>query len=119
MEKNRAPLPNLFKIKKIAAMPLTIRYTDTKHSHQATGDAIQSAAIIRIVKSYMLHPSDFDLMHIDLRDESCEQVTCTLGDRDICYFGGAQAWNIYRMTAEIWPDINYHTAGRPAPIPNP
>lgn len=100
-------------------MPLTIRYTDTRNQHEVECDDIQSACITKIVKAYMLYPSDFDLMHIDLRDESIEQVHCyvrkdsvitplhIVGAR-VCSFGGAHAWNIYCQTAEIWPEINYH-----------
>lgn len=101
-------------------MPLTIRYTDTRHTHEATCDDIQSAVIIRIVKAYMLYPADFNLMHIDLSDECCEEVHCwQVGDpgRRVCSFGGAIAWNIYCQTSEIWPEINYHNA-RPVTFPH-
>lgn len=115
-------------------MPLTIRYTDTRNQHQVECDEIQSQAIINAIKAY-LHPPllvksefhDFDLMHIDLRDESIEQVYCYrkvdsvitqghIAGARVCSFGGAIAWNIYRQIAEIWPEINYHTSGRPAVI---
>lgn len=101
-------------------MPLTIRYTDTRHTHEVLCDEIQSTCIVGIVKKYMLHPTHFDFMHIDLRDESIEEVSCwnrAAGNAHaVCQFGGAIAWNIYRQTAEIWPEIKYHTSGRPAVI---
>lgn len=117
-------------------MPLTIRYTDTRNQHEATCDEIQEKAIKEMVQNAM-HPlmlsmpeyCYFDLLHIDLRDESIEEVHCynrqnkscivinssIVGPR-VCSFGGAIAWNIYRCVASIWPEIDYHISGRPAVI---
>lgn len=115
-------------------MPLTIRYTDTRNQHEATCDEIQEKAVRDLVESAM-HPlmlsmqHHFDLLHINLCDESVEEVHCynrqnksciltnssIIGPR-VCSFGGAIAWNIYRAIATIWPEIDYHTSGRPAVI---
>jgi len=98
-------------------MSLTILYTDTIHRHAAHCDEIQSAGITSIVKTYMIYPADFDFMHIDLRPE-IEEVICWKDGQPgaVARLGGGFAWNIYLQTAEIWPEINYHTAGRPAII---
>ena len=115
-------------------MPLTIRYTDTLRQHEVQCDDIQSKVIVSAIMAYMPPPlhvrtefHEFDLMHIDLRDESCEHVHCYrkedsimtpdhIAGARVCSFGGAIAWNIYRQIAEVWPEINYHTSGRPAII---
>lgn len=102
-------------------MPLTIRYTDTRRQHEATCDPIQETSIRRLIIEYLAGPWPFDdqfqLVHIDLSDESVETVNCysQSGSRT-CSFGGAIAWNIYRCIATIWPEIDYHTSGRPAVI---
>lgn len=96
-------------------MALTIRYTDTKHQHEVQCDEIQTTCIVKAVQSRM-HPlmlsrpeyCDFDLMHIDLRSESVEEVHCYKNGSRIASFGGAIAWEIYRQTAEVWPTINYY-----------
>lgn len=107
-------------------MSLTIQYIDTSNQNNATCDQIQEAGIVSAVQSLM-HPlmlsrpeySDFNLLVIDLRDDSIERVVCyqegeAANDRTrIVEFGGAAAWKIYRAIATIWPEINYHTAGRP------
>ena len=82
------------------------------------GDEVQADDIHRIVKAYMLYPSHFDLLHIDLRSESCEEVLCYDLARStrVCIFGGAAAWEIYRQVAAIFPQINYHLTGRPPAI---
>lgn len=99
-------------------MPLTIRYTDTQHQHEVQCDEIQEEKILEFVKAGMMVPQDFNLLLIDFSDEYCERVICyhvgSLGERTRrCEFGGASAWGIYRAIATIWPDINYHTIGRP------
>lgn len=101
-------------------MSLTIRYTDTLHTHEVQCDEIQEKVTLELIKRAMIIPQDFNLLHIDLRDE-IERVICyhegSLGERTrLCEFGGAAAWNIYKFFATIWPEINYHTAGRPPVI---
>lgn len=112
-------------------MPLTVRYTDTRNQHEATCDPIQEKAIRSLILEYLAGPwpfnDQYNLIHIDLSDESVETVNCyrkedciVASDRIVgarlCSFGGAIAWNIYRAIATIWPEINYHTSGRPAVI---
>ena len=96
-------------------MPLTIRYTDTQRQHEVQCDEIQTRCIVKAVQGRM-HPlilsqpehCDFDLMHIDLRSESVEEVHCYKNGSRVASFGGAIAWEIYRQTAAIWPAINYY-----------
>jgi len=103
-------------------MPLTIRYTDTRNQHEATCDPIQEQTIRSMILEYLAGPwpfdDQYDLVHIDLTDENIETVNCFRSAQTVrtCSFGGAVAWNIYRSIATIWPEINYHTSGRPAVI---
>lgn len=94
---------------------LTIRYTDTQRQHEMQCDEIQTDCIVKAVQALMPPPMlykpeycDFDLMHIDLHDESIEEVHISQNGRHVASFGGAIAWEIYRQTAEVWPTINYY-----------
>jgi len=94
-------------------MSLTIHYIDTQRQHEVECDEIQEKAILDFVKADMILPQDFNLLVIDLRDESIDRVTCYhhvhLAERTrICEFGGASAWCIYRVIASIWPTIDYY-----------
>jgi len=96
-------------------------YKATRHTRIADCDEIQAAAVTALIKSYMLYPSNFNCLEIDLTDENVERAICYdcqagYPDRRVCEFGGAAAWNIYRAIASVWPEINYHTSGRPAVI---
>lgn len=96
-------------------MSLTIIFKDTHGERSTQCDDIQTQVTSAMVKSHMLYPSDFDILVIDLGFD-IERVACYLAGNKVYEFGGAIAWNIYRAIATIWPEINYHTAGRPAII---
>lgn len=97
---------------------MTILYTDNLQNQRIECDALQAADVQAIVRAYMIFKSaDFDLLHIDLRGD-IEAATCfdLQSSRQVCSWGGAAAFGIYRDVAGIFPQINRHTSGRPAVI---
>jgi len=99
---------------------MRIIYTDTRHTHDITLSVDQGDDIYYIIAQYSIFEKGigFDIVHIDLRSESVEEVGCfdSSTNRRVLAFGGASAWNIYRRIAALIPQIDYHTSGRPAVI---
>lgn len=99
-------------------MPLIITYKDSRHHHAVQCDEISEKVARDFIKAGMIYLQTFNLLEIDLSDENCERAACYHLGSPVCEFGGAAAWNIYQCVATIWPDINYHTAGRPPLTPH-
>ncbi|HRI58356.1 MAG TPA: hypothetical protein PK228_01490 [Saprospiraceae bacterium] len=97
---------------------MKIIYTDTANAHDINLDVDKSDEIYYLILKHAIHKAGFDVVHIDLRSESVEEVHCydSATKRRVLAFGGASAWNIYRQVAAILPEIDYHTSGRPAVI---
>lgn len=87
---------------------MTIIYTDTRNTHRIDAGHY-SDLVLSIGYGYMIFPTVFDILHIDLRGDI---EACTMYDaaaqRRVASFGGASAWAIYRELAKLFPDINYH-----------
>lgn len=86
----------------------TILYTDTRNQHRINADG-QDQIIFDICQRYMIIPSWFDLVHIDLRGdiEACTFYDCITQSR-VASLGGASAWAVYREIAQLFPEINHH-----------
>jgi len=101
-------------------MPLTIRYKDQQRQHETPCDPISEKVTRDFIMAGMIYPQPFDFLIIDLSNENCEEVHCYQGGergKNICSFGGASAWNIYKCIATVWPEIDYYLPcfeGRPA-----
>lgn len=95
---------------------MTILYTDTRHQHRIECAEI-APLIIDICNRFLLAPTWFDIVHIDLRgDIEAVSFFDVKNQCRVAMLGGAGAWKVYELLAEQFPEINHHFR-RPAAAP--
>ncbi|MBL7780658.1 MAG: hypothetical protein JNM22_05525 [Saprospiraceae bacterium] len=83
---------------------MQLQYSDTRKEITITIPAALEVQIAAIIQQFT-PAAEFDLVHIDLRDESIEEVICYNRSFRVCSFGGAIAWNMYLAIKKLVPEI--------------
>jgi hypothetical protein len=97
---------------------MTILYTDTRNQHRIECPEI-APLIIDICNRYLMIPTWFDIVHIDLRgDIEAVEFYNVIEQSHVAGLGGAGAWKVYELLAEQLPEINHHFR-RPPSAPPP
>lgn len=84
---------------------MQLKYSDTRQEKTLTIPAALEAQIEAIIRKFTPQVI-FDQVHIDLRDESIEEVICYNRSYRVCSFGGAIAWNMYQAIRKLLPEID-------------